>query len=108
MKTYKLYVACCSTLFALTAAFAAIPTADTVLTTNPVYEKNCAKCHGKNAEGRHFGGPSLVSEKTAAASTDELHNIINNGKGHMPKFAGKLTAEEVDALVQQIQAMNKK
>ena len=108
MKTYKLCIACCSTLFALTAAFAAIPATDTGLTANPVYEKNCAKCHGKNAEGRHFGGPSLISEKAAAASTEELHNIINNGKGHMPQFAGKLTAEEVDALVQQIEAINKK
>jgi hypothetical protein len=26
----------------------------------------------------------------------------------MPKFTGKLTAEEIDALVRQIQALNKK
>ena len=108
LKTYKLSIILCSSLFALTAAFAAIPPAASSLTTNPVYEKSCAKCHGKTAEGRHFGGPSLISEKTAASSSEDLHNIINNGKGHMPKFAGKLTAEEIDALVQQIQAINKK
>ncbi len=78
------------------------------LEDNPVYKKDCAKCHGKTAEGRHFGGPSLVSDKTSAMSADDLKNMITNGKGRMPKFAGKLSPEEIDALVQQIQAMKKK
>ena len=78
------------------------------LTANPVFHKNCAKCHGKTAAGRHFGGPSLISEKAAAASTDDLRNIITHGKGRMPKYGSKLTPEEIDALVQQIKALNKK
>ncbi len=78
------------------------------LTGNPVYKKDCAKCHGKTATGRHFRGPSLVSEKTAAMSADDLRNMISNGKGRMPKFTGKLTPEEIDTLVQEIQGMNKK
>ena len=45
---------------------------DATLTANPVYQKQCAKCHGKAAEGRHFGGPSLVSPKIVAAATDDL------------------------------------
>jgi mono/diheme cytochrome c family protein len=95
-------------LFAFAAVFAQNPPADASLTANPVFQKNCAKCHGKTAEGRHFGGPSLISDKTAVASTEELRNIIANGKGHMPKFAGKLTAEEIDTLLEQIRALNKK
>ena len=78
------------------------------MTANPVYVANCAKCHGKNAEGRHFRGPSLVSGKVGGASTDELRDIISNGKGHMPKFGGKLTPEEIDTLVQQIKTFNNK
>ena len=77
------------------------------LTTNPVYEKNCAKCHGKAAAGRHFGGPSLVSPSATSASADDLRNVISNGKGHMPKFAGKLTPEEIDQLVAQIKSLGK-
>jgi mono/diheme cytochrome c family protein len=99
--------AACSLLSALTAASAQTPS-DATLTANPVYEKNCAKCHGKTAEGRHFGGPSLVSDKTTAASTDDLRRVITEGKGHMPKFAGKLTSAEIDTLVQQIKASGKK
>lgn len=96
--------------FLLFAAGAGLAQTSTVLTltSNPVYEKNCAKCHGETAAGRHFHGPSLQSEKVAAASGDNLKNIITDGKGHMPKFASKLTPDEIDSLVQQIQAANKK
>ena len=105
MNIYRLIVVCFLTLFfTLTAVCAQTPPTDTTLTANPVFRKNCAKCHGKTAEGRHFGGPSLISEKTAATSADGLRNIITNGKGRMPKNAGKLTSEEVDTLVHQIKA----
>ena len=76
------------------------------LATNPVYQTNCAKCHGKTAQGRFMAGPSLASEKAAALSTDELHNIISHGKHHMPKFEGKLQPSEIDVLVQQIHSQS--
>jgi cytochrome c5 len=108
LKIYQLTIALCCSVLLTFAIFAQTPSSETNLTENPVYKKDCAKCHGKTAEGRHFGGPSLISEKVAAASGDDLHNIIANGKGRMPKFTGKLTAEEIDTFVQQIQVLNKK
>jgi len=80
---------------------------DSSLAANPIYQQNCAKCHGKTAEGRHFAGPSLVSEKTLSMSADDLRNIITNGKHHMPKFEGKLQPAEIDALVDQIKSQKK-
>ena len=106
MQTFQFTA--CSLLFALTAASAQTPPSDATLTANPVYQKNCAKCHGKTAEGRHFGGPSLVTDKTTEASSDDLRNVITDGKGHMPKFAGKLTSAEIDTLVEQLKASSKK
>ncbi len=108
LKIYLLTTAACSVFLALTVAMAQTLPSNTDLTANPVFKKDCARCHGKTAEGRHFGGPSLISTKTASASSEDLHKVISNGKGRMPKFAGKLTAEEIDTLVQQIQAVNKK
>ena len=105
-RTLRLLVLCC-----LLSAFAAADDHNpnsAALTSNPIYKKNCAKCHGKTAGGRHFGGPSLISEKAAAASTDDLRNIVTSGKGRMPKFAGKLEATEIDELIHQIEAANKK
>ena len=94
--------------FALTAVSAQNPPVDGSLTANSVFQQHCAKCHGKTAEGRHFGGPSLISEKVATTSTDDLRSIITNGKGRMPKYASKLTMEEINTLVQEIMALNKK
>jgi mono/diheme cytochrome c family protein len=39
---------------------------------------------------------------------EDLRNIKANGKGRMPKYAGKLTPEEIDNLVEQIHALNGK
>jgi mono/diheme cytochrome c family protein len=94
--------------FTSIAAYSQSQPSDTTLTANPIFVKNCAKCHGGNAEGRHFRGPSLISEKVAAASEDELRNIITNGKGHMPKYKGKLASDEIDTLVQEVKALTKK
>lgn len=77
------------------------------LTINPVYQKNCAKCHGKSAGGHFMGGPSLLSTKATSMSADELRTIITNGKHHMPKFEGKLQPSEIDALVDQIRSESK-
>lgn len=92
----------------VTAASAQTSASGPQLTTDPVYQKNCAKCHGKAAEGRHFGGPSLVSGKSTVLSEEELRTIVTNGKGRMPKYAGKLTPQEINTLVRQIKDARKK
>ena len=108
LKISRLNIAVCTLCLFPIAGHSQTAPAEATLVANPVYEKNCAKCHGKTAEGRHFGGPSLVTEKTTATAADDLRNIITSGKGHMPKFTGKLTLEEIDTLVQQIKAAGKK
>jgi mono/diheme cytochrome c family protein len=108
VKIFRHIVAVSSLLLLQGLVLAQAPASNATLTANPVFEKNCAKCHGKTAEGRHFGGPSLASERVNAASADDLRNIITNGKGRMPKYAGKLTPEEIDTLVQQIKSLNQK
>ena len=105
----KSYMRFCFTLAGLVfsaavAACAQTPSSAASLIENPLYQKNCAKCHGKTAEGRHFAGPWLVSEKSTGASADELREIITNGKHRMPKFVNKLTPEEINTLVEKIKA----
>jgi mono/diheme cytochrome c family protein len=77
------------------------------LTSNPVYQKNCAKCHGKTAEGRFMAGPSLLSGKATTMAADDLRTFITNGKHHMPKFGEKLSSADIDVLAVQIQAQSK-
>ena len=108
MKPYQLTIAVCSVFLAPVTVLAQTQPRATSLTANPVFQRNCAKCHGKTAEGHRLGGPSLVSPKTTGTPADKLRDIIANGKGHvpkfrMPKFGDKLTSEEIDMLVRQIQ-----
>jgi mono/diheme cytochrome c family protein len=107
VKTYLVAIAICALCFVIAATLAQPSPSSAKLIENPVYKEKCAKCHGKTAEGRHFGGPSLLSEK-AAASVEDLRKIITDGKGRMPKYAGKRAPEEIDNLVQQIRALNGK
>jgi mono/diheme cytochrome c family protein len=75
------------------------------LLTNSVFKKHCVKCHGKTAEGRRFGGPSLSSGEVAALTVEDVRNIITNGKGRMPRHRGKLRNEEINELARQIKAL---
>ncbi len=104
MKTVYISIFLLCLLCAIAAADDRIQ--DSSLIGNPIYKKNCSKCHGKTALGRHFGGPSLISEKVSGASVDDLRTIITNGKGRMPKFAGKLGSAEIDELLMQIKGAN--
>ncbi|HEX3738601.1 MAG TPA: cytochrome c [Terriglobales bacterium] len=108
MKNYQVVIVGCFLSCAFIAASGQTASLDAGLTANPVFVQNCAKCHGGNAEGRHFRGPSLLSGKVSSASEDELRNIITHGKGHMPKFSGKISSSEIDTLVQQIENLKKK
>jgi cytochrome c553 len=80
---------------------------DSSMRNDPSYRKNCAKCHGKDGEGRFMGGPSILTDKTRAMSTEDLRNLIINGKSasggrKMPAFAGMMTPEALDNLVAEI------
>jgi mono/diheme cytochrome c family protein len=108
LKKTQLAVAVSVLFFASIAAHSQPQPSDTTLTTNPVFVKNCVKCHGANAQGRYFRGPSLTSKKVAATAEDELRNIITNGKGRMPKYKNKLGSDEINALVHQVKALNQK
>ena len=52
--------------------------------------------------GAISAGHRWCPRKWSATSSEDLRSIITNGKHHMPKFEGKLTAEEIDALVREI------
>lgn len=106
MARLAFVILCCAAGIAF-RAYAQDSKPESSLTANPVYRKNCAKCHGKTAGGHFMAGPSLVSGKATAMSADDLRTIITNGKHRMPKFEGKLQPSEIDALVDEIRSESK-
>jgi|SRR4051812_29960505 mono/diheme cytochrome c family protein len=81
----------------ITVAFLArSATAQTALTeAAQIYEGNCAECHGQNLES---GGAVPDLRQLGAEDKDRFINIIAEGKGQMPPFAGTLDDEEIEKL----------
>ncbi len=102
----KIALAVIAALLGCTGVIAQTPSS-TTLASNSVFQNNCANCHGKDANGRFMAGPSLINGKAASQPADQLRTMIANGKGRMPKFDGKLSAEQINAMVEAIKAAKK-
>ena len=82
--------------------FANEPDDGTGSTASPgaeIYAANCATCHG--ATGRGGVGPRLADLVVGRFPdvADEIE-IVRSGRAAMPSFAGRLTAEEIRAVVE--------
>jgi mono/diheme cytochrome c family protein len=68
-----------------------------------VYSQNCARCHGadgraQTTKGRQVKAVDFTSDDWTP-DTDHDTRLINRGKGSMPGFKNKLTANEISAVV---------
>lgn len=77
-----------------------------------LFGAKCAACHGKegNADSpmaKKFGVKPLGSPDVQKLSDAELTNIITKGKDKMPSYEGKLTPEQIKALVAYIRSLKK-
>ncbi|WP_213422283.1 cytochrome c551 [Bhargavaea massiliensis] len=61
-----------------------------------VVQQKCISCHGENLEGQ--GNFPALNDVGSRLSKDEIHDIIENGKGAMP--GGLVQGEELDAVAQ--------
>lgn len=64
-----------------------------------VYANQCASCHGPDGGGGR--GTQLNGGMLERAHPDPAaqRDIVANGRGTMPGFSGRLSAEEIDAVV---------
>ena len=69
-----------------------------------VYKAKCAACHGADGAGQTTMGKKmnlrdLRSPEVQKQSNPELLKIISDGKGKMPAYKAKLSADELKGLV---------
>ncbi len=64
-----------------------------------IFSSNCASCHGADRSGAR--GPSLLPDRLTKTAP-QYAETITNGSAPMPAFGGKLSAEEINALVEWI------
>ena len=78
-----------------------------------IFENECQKCHGKDGKGskrgKSLGVPNFADAEWHESVTDEqLIKSITNGKKKMPKQEGKLSPEEIKAVVKYIRFLKPK
>ena len=75
-----------------------------------LYKAKCASCHGADGSGNTPAGKSLKvgdlrSPEVQKMSDADLIAITTNGKGKMPAYGGKLSADQIKQVVAAIRAM---
>jgi mono/diheme cytochrome c family protein len=82
------------------------------------WNNNCAQCHGKDGRadtkmGKQLNAKDLTDPKVQAAFTDAQatksikEGVKQNGKTTMKAFGGKLTDDEIKALVAYTRTLKK-
>lgn len=80
-----------------------------------LWTANCAACHGKDGKGqtmmgRKLGIKDLTDSKVQAALTDDQatkdikDGVTENGQTKMKAFSGKLSDDDVKALVEKVRS----
>jgi cytochrome c6 len=77
-----------------------------------LYKAKCATCHGTDGKGDTSMGKVLKVRDLSSAdvqkqSDAELTEVIENGKGKMPGYKGKLTDDQIKGLVSYIRSLKK-
>ena len=115
MKTISAALSGCASI-ALLAAFMMIAAPQPVLADNasirPTYDKMCATCHGKDGSGDTTMGKKMnvrpFSHPDVKKMTDaQLTEVTAKGKGKMPAYEKKLSAEQIKQIVKLVRDMGK-
>ena len=100
MKTKSLILIGCLVL--ASSAFAADGAA--------VYKSKCQMCHGPNGDAssgmaKSMGLKPLNSAEVQKMSAADLTALVDNGKGKMPGFKGKISDDDVKAVVDYVKSL---
>ncbi len=94
----------------LTTALLALPAAAS--DGAALYKSKCAMCHGPDgsgdtAMGKKMGLRALGGAEVQKQSDADLTAIVDKGKNKMPAYNGKLSADDIKALVGYIRTLKK-
>lgn len=65
-----------------------------------IYAASCARCHGADGSGGNVGVTLAGSVVDEFPDVEDQNAVVADGRGGMPSFAGDLTAEEIEQVVE--------
>ncbi len=97
-------------LVAATLVFAVVPAH--AQSGGALFKAKCAPCHGPDGKGDTSMGKMLKVRDLSSADVQkqtnaELTSVIEDGKGKMPSYKGKLSGGEIKELVSFIRSLKK-
>ncbi len=77
-----------------------------------LYKANCNTCHGPTGAGDTPAGKMMKAKPLGSAEVQKLTDAeitasVTNGKGKMPAFGKKLSADDIKALVVYVRTFKK-
>ncbi len=74
------------------------------------FKAKCAMCHGADGSastgmGKSMGLKALGSPEVQKMSDADMTALVANGKGKMPAFKGKLSDEDISAVVKYVKTL---
>ena len=102
----QITLVCMSLLAISSTSFAQSPGAD-------IYKSKCQSCHAADGSGNTPAGKSMKarpfnSPEVMKMSDDDLIQVTRDGRGKMPAYAGKLTDDQIKAVVAHIRTLQGK
>jgi len=78
-----------------------------------IYKSKCQSCHAADGSGNTPAGKSMKvrpfnSPEVVKMSDDDLIQVTRDGRGKMPAYAGKLTDDQIKAVVAHIRTLQGK
>src|SRR6516225_11638734 len=75
-----------------------------------IFKSKCAMCHGADGTGNTQMGKSMGLKDLGSAdvqkqSDADLTAVVSKGKGKMPAYGGKLSDEDISALVKYVRTL---
>ncbi len=75
-----------------------------------VFKAKCAMCHGADGSastgmGKSMGLKPLSGADVQKMSDADLTALVNSGKGKMPAYKGKLSDDEIGAVVKYVKTL---
>jgi mono/diheme cytochrome c family protein len=75
-----------------------------------VFKAKCAMCHGADGSastgmGKSMGLKPPSSPEVQRMSNADLTSVVTNGKGKMPAYKGKLSDDEISAVVKYVKTL---
>ncbi|HEY0592980.1 MAG TPA: cytochrome c [Thermoanaerobaculia bacterium] len=97
---------------AMTTAILALPLAGIAADGAAIFKAKCAACHaadgsGSSPMGKKMGLRDLGSADVQKQTDAQLTDITTQGKGKMPAYESKLSADEIKAVVAHIRSLKK-